>query len=225
VIVTGQGFVGRREGHVVEERRPVSEEVQINSPLNSRGFPSRSFAARHDAVLTASALCRSAGYLSLPVNDLPAVDYPVIMVNAAYPGASLTRWRTTSPRAGKAVHEDPGLELVTSQSQTGYTKLTLQFALDKSIDAAATDVQTASPGLRQSADDLPSRRRLPRPIERSADHVHRPDDRPMTNGSVRPGQHAGRQRISIVSGVSQCRFSARRRRFASRQIVALATRD
>ena len=47
-------------------------------------------------VLTVSAiLFGSRSYLRLPVNDLPAVDYPVIQVQASYPGAARTQWPTT----------------------------------------------------------------------------------------------------------------------------------
>ena len=58
-----------------------------------------------------------------------------------------------------------GLELVTSKSTQGHTSLTLQFALEKSVDAAATDVQTAiSQATGSLPVDLPRRRRSRRPI-------------------------------------------------------------
>ena len=98
-----------------------------------------------------------------------------------------------------------GLELVTSQSTQGHVALTLQFALDKSIDAAATDVQTA---ISQATGSLPVD--LPSPPTYSKTN---PNDQPimyiaLTSDSVTPGQlydygstQVG-QRISILPGVS-----------------------
>src|SRR4051812_845533 len=83
-------------------------------------------------------------YRQLPVNDLPAVDYPVIQVNANYPGASPeTMANNVATPLEKQFMQIPGLDLVTSKSTQGVTSITLQFNLSKSIDAAATDVQTA----------------------------------------------------------------------------------
>src|SRR5215831_6685673 len=92
-------------------------------------------------------------YRQLPVNDLPVVDYPVITVNSFYPGASPdTMANNIATPLERAFMQIPGLEVVTSQSTQGNTSLTLQFNLDKSIDAAATDVQTA---ISQATGSLP----------------------------------------------------------------------
>src|SRR6267142_4412176 len=97
------------------------------------------------AVLTASVilfgvLC----YLQLPVNDLPSVDYPVIQVSADYPGASPdTMANNVATPLERQFMQIPGLEIVTSNSGQGHTSFVLQFALSKSVDAAATDVQAA----------------------------------------------------------------------------------
>ncbi|HEV8268205.1 MAG TPA: efflux RND transporter permease subunit, partial [Thermoanaerobaculia bacterium] len=92
-------------------------------------------------------------YIQLPVNDLPSVDYPVIQVNANYPGASPdTVAANIATPLERAFMQINGLELVTSKSTQGNVTLTLQFALDKSIDAAATDVQTA---ISQATGSLP----------------------------------------------------------------------
>src|SRR5947208_13391534 len=97
------------------------------------------------AVLTLSAILFGVlAYFQLPVNDLPAVDYPVIQVNCGYPGASPeTVAATIATPLERQFMQIPGLELVTSKSTQGYCSLTLQFALSKSIDAAASDVQSA----------------------------------------------------------------------------------
>ncbi len=159
-------------------------------------------------VLTASVVLFGVlAYLQLPVNDLPAVDYPVIQVNASYPGASPeTVANNIATPLERAFMQINGLELVTSQSTQGNVTLTLQFALTKSIDAAATDVQTA---ISQATGSLPVD--LPSPPTFSKSN---PNDRPilyiaMTSDSVTPGRlydYASTQvgeRISILPGVSR----------------------
>src|SRR6516164_3127357 len=73
-------------------------------------------------------------FRNLPVNDLPAVDYPVIQVNVSYPGASPeTMANTVATPLEKQFLQIPGLDIVTSTNQTGQTTLVLQFSLDKSL--------------------------------------------------------------------------------------------
>jgi HAE1 family hydrophobic/amphiphilic exporter-1 len=146
-------------------------------------------------------------YLRLPVNDLPQVDYPVIQVTVSYPGASPeTVAATIATPLERQFMQINGLELVTSKSTQGQASLTLQFALDKSIDAAATDVQTA---ISQATGSLPVD--LPSPPSFSKTN---PNDQPilyvaMTSDSVTPGQlydYASTQvgqRVSLVPGVSR----------------------
>jgi HAE1 family hydrophobic/amphiphilic exporter-1 len=146
-------------------------------------------------------------YSRLPVNDLPAVDYPVIQVQADYPGASPeTVANNIATPLERQFMQINGLELVTSKSTQGHTNLTLQFALSKSIDAAATDVQTA---ITQATGSLPVD--LPSPPTFSKTN---PNDQPImyiaiTSDSVTRGQlydygstQIG-QRISILPGVSR----------------------
>jgi len=146
-------------------------------------------------------------YFRLPVNDLPAVDYPVIQVQADYPGASPeTVANNIATPLERQFMQINGLELVTSKSTQGHTSLTLQFALSKSIDAAATDVQTA---ISQATGSLPVD--LPSPPTFSKTN---PNDQPimyiaLTSDSVTRGQlydygstQIG-QRISILAGVSR----------------------
>src|ERR671928_630460 len=94
------------------------------------------------AVLTASVILFGLlAYSQLPVNDLPAVDYPVIQVQVGYPGASpSTVANNIATPLERQFMQINGLELITSQSTQGHASLTLQFELNKSIDAAATDV-------------------------------------------------------------------------------------
>ena len=160
------------------------------------------------AVLTLSVILFGVlSYFQLPVNDLPAVDYPVIQVSVGYPGASpdtvANNIATPLERQFMTIN---GLEVVTSQSTQGFATLTLQFALDKNIDAAATDVQTA---ISQAISSLPAD--LPSPPTYSKTN---PNDQPimylaMVSDTVTKGQlydYASTQvgqRLSILPGVSQ----------------------
>jgi hydrophobic/amphiphilic exporter-1 (mainly G- bacteria), HAE1 family len=160
------------------------------------------------AVLTLSVILFGVmSYFQLPVNDLPAVDYPVIQVSVGYPGASpdtvANNIATPLERQFMTIN---GLEVVTSQSTQGFATFTLQFALDKSIDAAATDVQTA---ISQAISSLPPD--LPSPPTYTKTN---PNDQPimylaMVSDSVTKGQlydYASTQvgqRLSILPGVSQ----------------------
>jgi hydrophobic/amphiphilic exporter-1 (mainly G- bacteria), HAE1 family len=160
------------------------------------------------AVLTVSAILFGIlSYFRLPVNDLPAVDYPVIQVQADYPGASPeTVANNIATPLERQFMQINGLELVNSKSTQGHTSITLQFALSKSIDAAATDVQTA---ISQASGSLPLD--LPSPPTFSKTN---PNDQPimyiaLTSDSVTRGQlydygstQIG-QRISILPGVSR----------------------
>ncbi len=83
-------------------------------------------------------------YPQLPVNDLPNVDYPVINVRASLPGASpQTVAAALATPIEKQLSTIAGLEAMTSSSSLGGTNITLQFSLDRDIDAAAQDVQAA----------------------------------------------------------------------------------
>src|ERR1043165_2332855 len=85
-----------------------------------------------------------ATYNKLAVNDLPAVDYPIIQVSCAYPGADpVTMANNIATPLEKQFLQIPGLDIITSSSTQGNTSLTLQFVLSKSITDAATDVQAA----------------------------------------------------------------------------------
>src|SRR4051812_15808612 len=85
-----------------------------------------------------------ATYNKLAVNDLPAVDYPIIQVSCAYPGADpVTMANNIATPLEKQFLQIPGLDIITSSSTQGNTSLTLQFVLNKSITDAATDVQAA----------------------------------------------------------------------------------
>jgi hydrophobic/amphiphilic exporter-1 (mainly G- bacteria), HAE1 family len=80
-------------------------------------------------------------YGRLPVNDLPNVDFPTIQVSAALPGASPeTMASAVATPLEKQFTTIAGVDSMTSSSALGLTQITIQFSLDRSIDAAAQDV-------------------------------------------------------------------------------------
>jgi hydrophobe/amphiphile efflux-1 (HAE1) family protein len=85
-----------------------------------------------------------AAYTLLPVAALPNVDFPTISVTAAFPGASPeTMASSVATPLEQQFAAISGLEQMTSTSGLGATTITLQFALNRNIDGAAQDVQTA----------------------------------------------------------------------------------
>jgi hydrophobe/amphiphile efflux-1 (HAE1) family protein len=83
-------------------------------------------------------------YRQLPVSDLPNVDFPTIAVTASLPGASPeTMAAAVATPLEKEFSTIAGLDSMDSSSALGLTRITLQFALDRDIDAAAQDVQSA----------------------------------------------------------------------------------
>jgi hydrophobe/amphiphile efflux-1 (HAE1) family protein len=84
------------------------------------------------------------GYLLLPISALPPVDFPTIQVTTQYPGASpdVMASSVTTPLEVQ-FGQISGLSQMTSISSFGNSGITLQFVLDRDIDAAAQDVQAA----------------------------------------------------------------------------------
>jgi len=83
------------------------------------------------------------GYKALPVSDLPPVDFPTIVVSANLSGASPdTMAATVATPLEKQFATISGLDSINSISTLGRTQITLQFNLNRDIDAAAQDVQS-----------------------------------------------------------------------------------
>ncbi|HEX3432180.1 MAG TPA: efflux RND transporter permease subunit [Rhizomicrobium sp.] len=98
------------------------------------------------------------GYASLPVSELPSVDFPTIVVSASLPGADP---QTVASSIASPLESQfltiPDVASMTSQSVQGSVSITLQFNLDRNIDAAAQDVQAAiSAASRQLPSNLPA---------------------------------------------------------------------
>jgi len=148
-----------------------------------------------------------ATYNKLAVNDLPAVDYPVIQVTCSYPGANPTTMANNiATPLEKQFLQIPGLDIITSASTQGNTSFTLQFNLSKSIVDAATDVQAA---IQRATGKLPVD--LPSPPTFTKTN---PNDQAiyllgllsdtLTDGDLyKYASTAVAQRIAILPGVSQ----------------------
>jgi multidrug efflux pump len=151
------------------------------------------------------ALAGIAAFFSLPVASLPQVDYPVISVSANLPGASPQTMATSvATPLERRLGVIAGVNEVTSNSGSGSTRVTLQFDLNRDIDAASREVQAA---INASRSDLPATLRS-NPTYRKAN----PSAAPviilaLTSPSRTPGQiydavsNIVQQKIAQVSGV------------------------
>jgi len=95
-------------------------------------------------VMTGILIFGIAAYRLLPVSTLPTVDFPTIQVTAELPGASPeTMASSVATVLERQFSTIAGIDEMTSVSGQGVTRVTLQFALDRDIDAAAQDVNSA----------------------------------------------------------------------------------
>jgi hydrophobe/amphiphile efflux-1 (HAE1) family protein len=114
--------------------------VSISSPFIRR--PVATF-----LLATALLLAGTLAYTRLPVAPLPRVDYPTIQVSASLPGASPeTMASSVATPLERRFGRIAGVTEMTSTSTLGATSITLQFDLDRNVDAAARDVQAAIAG-------------------------------------------------------------------------------
>ncbi len=96
-------------------------------------------------------------YRALPVSELPSVDFPTLSVSASLPGASPETMAAAVATPLEAQFSTiAGLDNMSSVSARGATSITLQFSLDRDIDAAAQDVQAAiAAALRKLPPEMP----------------------------------------------------------------------
>ena len=109
-------------------------------------------------LMLALVLFGAVAYTKLPVAELPNVDFPSISVSASLPGADPeTMAATVATPLERAFTQIPGLDVMTSNSGTGTTLISLSFTLDRDIDSASQDVQNAiAQTLRQLPSALPN---------------------------------------------------------------------
>jgi HAE1 family hydrophobic/amphiphilic exporter-1 len=95
-------------------------------------------------VMTGILIFGLTGYRLLPVSTLPNVDFPTIQVTAELPGASPeTMASAVATVLERQFSTIAGIDEMSSVSGQGITRVTIQFALDRDIDAAAQDVNSA----------------------------------------------------------------------------------
>jgi HAE1 family hydrophobic/amphiphilic exporter-1 len=109
-------------------------------------------------IMVAVLLVGLVAFPSLPVAPLPQVDFPTITVSASLPGASPDTMATSVAQPlERQIAQIPGVSQMTSTSSLGATAITVQFDLNRNIDAAANDIQAAiNAASGQLPKDLPS---------------------------------------------------------------------
>jgi hydrophobic/amphiphilic exporter-1 (mainly G- bacteria), HAE1 family len=146
-------------------------------------------------------------YRLLPVNDLPNIDFPTIQVQAQLPGASPeTMAAAVATPLEKQFTTIAGIDSMTSSSALGLTNITIQFTLERSIDAAAQDVQAA---ITKAAPLLPPQMPTP-PIYQKVNPADQPVIYLSLSSPTLPlytvdeyAQTTVGQRISTINGVAQ----------------------
>jgi HAE1 family hydrophobic/amphiphilic exporter-1 len=148
-----------------------------------------------------------AAYRLLPVSTLPNVDFPTIQVSAQLPGASPeTMASAVATPLEKQFSTIAGIDQMTSVSGQGTTQITIQFSLDRDIDAAAQDVNSA---IASAARQLPATMPAP-PSFRKVNPADFPvfylalasETMPLSTVNEYAETNLA-QRISTISGVAQ----------------------
>src|SRR5213594_1064064 len=146
-------------------------------------------------------------YRFLPVSDLPSVDYPTILVQATLPGASPeTMASSVATPLERQFSTIAGIDSMTSVSALGISQITIQFALERNIDAAAQDVQAA---IAKATRQLPPNMPTP-PTYNKVNPADQPILYLALTSPTLPlstvdeyGETMMAQRISMVNGVAQ----------------------
>jgi hydrophobe/amphiphile efflux-1 (HAE1) family protein len=173
-------------------------------------------------VMAAILLVGIAAYPLLPVAPLPRVDFPTINVSGALPGASPeTMASTVAQPLERQFSQIPGVSQMTSVSVLGNTQVTIQFDLDRYIDAAAGDIQAA---INAAGGQLPKNLPSP-PTYRKVN----PADSPILILSVQSdtlplievddyADNILSQQISQIAGVSQVSIGGEQKRAVRIQV-------
>ncbi|MEW6185888.1 MAG: efflux RND transporter permease subunit [Thermodesulfobacteriota bacterium] len=146
-------------------------------------------------------------YRALPVSDLPNVDFPTIMVTASLPGANPeTMASAVATPLEKEFSTIAGLDSMSSTNGQGVTQITLQFVLERNIDAAAQDVQSAiAKASRQLPQDMPIPPwfRKVNPADQAILYLNLRSKLVPLSVLDEYAQTLLAQRISMISGVAQ----------------------
>ena len=167
------------------------------------------------------------GFKNLAISNLPNVDFPTIQVTATLSGASAeTMASAVAGPLEKQFSTISGLESITSNSSQGNTRITLQFDLNRNIDAAAQDVQTAIGK---------AYKQLPKDIQMPYYQKVNPADMPIIHYALTSatlplsaldeyGQTMLAQNISMVPGVAQVEIYGSQK-YAVREIGRASCRE
>ncbi len=146
-------------------------------------------------------------YLGMPVSDLPSIDYPTIQVTTSYPGADPeTVANTVTSPLERQLSTIENVQTLASTSSNGNSTIVLMFGLDKSLDAAATDVQSAiNQAMAYLPSDLPSNPTYTKVNPSSTPIlVYSLSSNIETRGTIYDyGYSLFSNRLSMVNGVSQ----------------------
>src|SRR3984957_6347471 len=146
------------------------------------------------------------GYRLLPVSDLPNVDFPTIQVTATLPGASPeTMASAVATPMEKQFSTIAALDSMTSVSGIGQTQVTLQFTLERNIDDAALDVQSAiSAALKQLPPTMttPPTFRKVNPADAPIYFIGMDSDTLPISKVDEYGESLLAQRLSMIDGVA-----------------------
>ncbi|MDA1090214.1 MAG: efflux RND transporter permease subunit [Proteobacteria bacterium] len=151
----------------------------------------------------------------LPIAELPNVDFPTIEVSAQLPGASPeTVAASVATPLENQFSQIPGIRKMTSVSSLGVTSITLEFDLDRNIDAAALDVQTAiSAGVRALPDDMPDPPSLRKrnPANFAIFYLRLSSTSLPVSTINNYAETVLQQEVSTIDGVAQVQFWGRQR--------------
>jgi HAE1 family hydrophobic/amphiphilic exporter-1 len=158
-------------------------------------------------VMVAILLFGVMAYRQLPVSDLPNVDFPTIQVSASLPGASPeTMAASVATPLERQFSTIAGLDSMTSASALGSTNITLQFSLNRNLDAAAQDVQAAiAASQRQLPPNMPAPPSYNKvnPADTPVIYLALSSDQMPMNQLDEYAETLMAQRISTVEGVAQ----------------------
>jgi multidrug efflux pump len=125
----------KRDGHGGES--PPGTHASISEPFIRRPVATT-------LLMIGLCLAGMLGFYQLPISALPQVDYPTIVVSTFLPGASAeTMASAVTTPLERQLGQMPSLSSMTSVSSFGSSQITVQFTLDRNIDAAEQDVQAA----------------------------------------------------------------------------------
>ncbi len=161
-------------------------------------------------VMAAIMLFGMIAYRLLPVAELPSVDFPTIEISASLPGANPeTMASAVATPIENQLSRIAGIKAMSSVSSTGSTKVVVEFDLDRNIDAAALDVQTALSAAQRSLPpemtDAPSFRKI-NPADFAIYYVQLSSATLPVATLSDYAETVLQQQVSTIKGVAQVQF-------------------